>query len=356
MRSLLLLPLLLLLTMPRIFAAPSSHQACAAFVNKTICSRDSPTTASWCSFRNPYLTPRFLNQKDGATLENLAKLASPVCTDGICYMFSRFFATTFRGRPLFIANVVSNDSDTNRLLPIDGLTYKQIPGLAPGVALGSRYGDIGYTDALANANDYLGVSMTVNPQKLFKSNVRLSPVDIMKNYAFRYSGVYITEPDDGQLRPLIPAVKDTWIRYGYLSYFADFVSVSSSAASSDASSLVDTEEGGWWIYPNGEATYVTLAKHTEFDIYRITFVPGNYTKAVDQIQIWEIDREPVDATWAERSCPETDPEKLQKLIFESSACQSFQYLKVRRCFSLMSTLPPYSFDCFSCPVQFMCTC
>jgi ABC-type multidrug transport system ATPase subunit len=293
--------------------------SCSTYVNNTICNEESATTPSWCSYRNPYSTPRFLNQKDAATLENLSELASPVCEDDpgggepLCYMFSRFFATDFQKKILFVANVVTSDVDTNRLLPLDGLTYKEIPNLAPDVKLGSRYGDLSFTDALANDHQYLGVSVTVNPQKYYFKN--LTPEQIISSFAYRYSGIYITEPDVNH--------HGSWVRYGYQSYFSDFVSVSSSAASEQT--LIDTDEGGWWIYPKGEPTYVSLTKHSEFDIYRIKFVPGNYTNALDAVQIWEVDREPVDSSWAEKNCPETDPLKLKKLVMDQPACKNAEY-------------------------------
>jgi len=176
----LVLPLFLLL-LSTIAIAEGGHQnqqeICSFLVNNSICTNKSSTTASWCDHRNPYLIPRFLIQKDAATLEKLSKLASPVCEKDpttqldICYMFSRFFATTRNGRPLFVANVVTNDTDTNSLIALDGLTYEKIPGLAPGTRYGSRFGDLMYTDTLANANiDYLGASITVNPQKYFAIN------------------------------------------------------------------------------------------------------------------------------------------------------------------------------------------
>ena len=183
--TLILVLLHLLATLAR---AANRAEQCAAYVNSTICNAESATTASWCSHRNPYLLPRFLTQKDASTLEKLSKLASPVCEldqhlgESVCYMFSRFFASMFQGKPLFIANVVTNDTDTNRLLPIDGLSYEEIPGLAPDVRIGARYGDIDITDAPgAGDKNYLGVSVTVNPQKFYMNVERkMSPMEIIR--------------------------------------------------------------------------------------------------------------------------------------------------------------------------------
>ena len=189
------LTVMLLHLLASLARATTRAEQCAAYVNSTICDAESATTASWCSHRNPYLLPRFLTQKDASTLEKLSKLASPICElnqhlgESVCYMFSRFFASMFQGKPLFIANVVTNDTDTNRLLLIDGLSYEEIPGLAPDVQLGARYGDIDITDAPGAGDiNYLGVSVTVNPQKFFMNNnprfePKMTPTEIIRDYA-----------------------------------------------------------------------------------------------------------------------------------------------------------------------------
>ena len=310
-------------TLAQIKTQIKTSQMCSTYVNRSICSQDSPTTASWCSYRNPYLVPRFLSSKDAARLEILSELASPVCDENHCFMFSRFFATTFRGRPLFVANVVTPDPDTNRLVALDGLTYTTFPGLAPGVQSGARYGDV--VSSEKNTDEFIGGSLTVNPQKYYSHMVNggvLTPDQIATTWAYRFSGVYINKPNDDIL---IPESNKHWSRFGYLTLFSDFVSVSSNAhslhsASSTTGSLVDTEEGGWWIYPNAISTYVSLSKHTTFDIYRISFTPGHSSKVVDNVQIWEIDREPV-SLQDQQNCPVTDLDSLQNKILNTPECK-----------------------------------
>ena len=99
--------------------------------------------------------------------------------------------------------------------------------------------------------------------------------------------IALRQARSGIVRPGIET--NSWYRYGFIDLFSDFVSVSSASAGS----LVGNQEGGWWIYPNGNATYVSLTKHRTFDLYRLSFTPDNPDDHQKQAQIWEIDREPV---------------------------------------------------------------
>ena len=296
----------------------SEHQICSALVNRSLCTSEDTTTASWCSDRNPYLFPRFLSTADADALSSLSELASPVCEDDYCYMFSKFFATTFLGRPLFIANVVTEDADTNSIVAIDGLTFKVLPNLSPRSRNGSSFTGVSVTDSISNSLNYIGATQTVVSRKYYRGSycpgsVRCTQDIIDTTFARRMTGIYVNEQSS--------KVKGTWDRDGFIDLFSDFVSVSTASAGS----LVDTQQSGWWIYPGGHATFVSLTKHRTFDLYRLYFSPGNSDEYEKEAQIFEIDREPSDMKWAKANCLETDPSKLYQILNNSPSCKNSFY-------------------------------